>query len=232
VETAGPGPVSEVLLTFPEIQAKNLAYLKATLNEGKGKVKNSGSNLPINVANPEELPPSLIFHSVSLPKALGEGDSLTIDVFAVFTHVLRPFPEEITQADIQLVLFQDTAHYLSPYAVKVQSLTVKLPKARIEMYTKLENTNIHGSDIKYGPYENLPPFSYAPVVVHFETNQPFAVAQELVREIEISHWGNVQVTEHYNIVHGGAKSKGEFSRSVTLSLCVSIMLVIAIIFKI
>jgi oligosaccharyltransferase complex subunit alpha (ribophorin I) len=100
------------------------------------------------------------------------------------------------------------------------------------MYTKLENTNIHGSDIKYGPYENLPPFSYAPVVVHFETNQPFAVAQELVREIEISHWGNVQVTEHYNIVHGGAKSKGEFSRSVTLSLCVSIMLVIAIIFKI
>uniref|UniRef100_A0A2K2AMK2 Dolichyl-diphosphooligosaccharide--protein glycosyltransferase subunit 1 n=1 Tax=Populus trichocarpa TaxID=3694 RepID=A0A2K2AMK2_POPTR len=212
VENAGPGPVSEVLLTFPEIQAKNLAYLKATLNEGKGKVKNSGSNLPINVANPEELPPSLIFHSVSLPKALGEGDSLTIDVFAVFTHVLRPFPEEITQADIQLVLFQDTAHYLSPYAVKVQSLTVKLPKARIEMYTKLENTNIHGSDIKYGPYENLPPFSYAPVVVHFETNQPFAVAQELVREIEISHWGNVQVTEHYNIVHGGAKSKGEFSR--------------------
>ncbi|KAJ6736557.1 DOLICHYL-DIPHOSPHOOLIGOSACCHARIDE--PROTEIN GLYCOSYLTRANSFERASE SUBUNIT 1 [Salix viminalis] len=212
VENAGPDPVSEVLLTFPEIQAKDLAYLTATLNEGKGKVKKSGSNLLINVAKPEELPPSLIFHSVSLPKALGEGDSLTIDVLAVFTHALRPFPEEITQADIQLVLFQDTAHYLSPYAVKVQSLTVKLPKARIETYTKLENTNIHGSDIKYGPYENLPPFSYAPIAVHFETNQPFAVAQELVREIEISHWGNVQVTEHYNVVHQGAKSKGEFSR--------------------
>jgi oligosaccharyltransferase complex subunit alpha (ribophorin I) len=162
------------------------------------------------------MPPSLTCHSISLPKALAEGGSLTIDVLAVFTHALRPFPEEITQADIQLVLFQDTAHYLSPYAVNVQSLTVKLPKARIETYTKLENTNVHGSDIKYGPYQNLPPFSYAPVAVHFETNQPFAVAQELVREIEISHWGNVQVTEHYNIVHGGAKSKGEFSRSVVL----------------
>jgi oligosaccharyltransferase complex subunit alpha (ribophorin I) len=190
VENAGPGPVSEILLTFPEVQAKDLAYLTAALNEGKGKGRNSGSSLPIN--------------------------SLTIVVLAVFTHALRPFPEEITQADIQLVLFQDTAHYLSPYAVNVQSLTVKLPKARIETYTKLENTNVHGSDIKYGPYQNLPPFSYAPVAVHFETNQPFAVAQELVREIEISHWGNVQVTEHYNIVHGGAKSKGEFSRSVVL----------------
>ncbi|KAF9686587.1 hypothetical protein SADUNF_Sadunf02G0004700 [Salix dunnii] len=212
VENAGPGPVSEILLTFPEVQAKDLAYLMAALNEGKGKVKNSGISLPINVVNPEGMPPSLIFHSVSLPTALGEGDSLTIDVLAVFTHALRAFPEEITQADTQLVLFQDTAHYLSPYAVNIQSLSVKLPKSRIESYTKLENTNIHGSDINYGPYENLPSFSYAPVVVHFETNQPFAVAQELVREIEISHWGNVQVTEHYNIVHGGAKSKGEFSR--------------------
>ncbi|PNT47113.1 hypothetical protein POPTR_002G006600v4 [Populus trichocarpa] len=212
VENAGPGPVSEILLTFPEVQAKDLAYLTAALNEGKGKGRNSGSSLPINVVNPEGMPPSLTCHSISLPKALAEGDSLTIVVLAVFTHALRPFPEEITQADIQLVLFQDTAHYLSPYAVNVQSLTVKLPKARIETYTKLENTNVHGSDIKYGPYQNLPPFSYAPVAVHFETNQPFAVAQELVREIEISHWGNVQVTEHYNIVHGGAKSKGEFSR--------------------
>ncbi|KAJ6684572.1 DOLICHYL-DIPHOSPHOOLIGOSACCHARIDE--PROTEIN GLYCOSYLTRANSFERASE SUBUNIT 1 [Salix purpurea] len=212
VENAGPGPVSEILITFPEVQANDLAYLMAALNEGKGKVKNSGISLPIKAVNPEGMPPSLIFHSVSLPTALGEGDSLTIDVLAVFTHALRAFPEEITQADIQLVLFQDTAHYLSPYAVNIQSLTVKLPKSRIESYTKLENTNIHGSDIKYGPYENLPSFSYAPVAVHFETNQPFAVAQELVREIEISHWGNVQVTEHYNIVHGGAKSKGEFSR--------------------
>ncbi|KAJ6336462.1 hypothetical protein OIU78_012957 [Salix suchowensis] len=182
VENAGPGPVSEILITFPEVQAKNLAYLMAALNEGKGKVKNSGISLPIKAVNPEGMPPSLIFHSVSLPTALGEGDSLTLDVLAVFTHALRAFPEEITQADIQLVLFQDTAHYLSPYAVNIQSLTVKLPKSRIESYTKLENTNIHGSDIKYGPYENLPSFSYAPVVVHFETNQPFAVAQECQKQ--------------------------------------------------
>ncbi|KAK8571203.1 hypothetical protein V6N13_103332 [Hibiscus sabdariffa] len=83
---------------------------------------------------------------------------------------------------------------------------------RIESYTKLENTKVHGSEIKYGPYENLPAFSYSPVAVHFESNQPFVVAQELVREIEISHWGNVKVTEHYKLIHGGAQSKGEFSR--------------------
>ncbi|KAF2324806.1 hypothetical protein GH714_017200 [Hevea brasiliensis] len=212
VENAGSGLVSEVLLAFLELQANNLAYLMATTNEGKGKIKNSGVSLPIQVANPKGMPPALSVYSVSLPKALGEGDTLTLDVLAVFTHALKPFPEKITQADIQLVVFQDSAYYLSPYAVKVQSLSVKLPDARIESFTKIENTKTRGSEIKYGPYENLPPFSYSPVVVHFETNQPFAVAQELVREIEVSHWGNVQVTEYYNIAHEGAKSKGEFSR--------------------
>ncbi|KAJ9186305.1 hypothetical protein P3X46_001895 [Hevea brasiliensis] len=181
VKNAGSGLVSEVLLAFLEFQANNLAYLMATTNEGKGKIKNSGVSLPIEVANPKGMPPALSVYSVSLPKALGEGDTLTLDVLAVFTHALKPFPEKITQADIQLAVFQDSAYYLSPYAVKVQSLSVKLPDARIESFTKIENTKTHGSEIKYGPYENLPPFSYSPVVVHFETNQPFAVAQEYER---------------------------------------------------
>ncbi|KAE8716398.1 Dolichyl-diphosphooligosaccharide--protein glycosyltransferase subunit 1A [Hibiscus syriacus] len=183
VENAGPETVSAVLLAFPEQQAKNMAYLMAAPNEGKGKLRNPVIALPVAVANPKNMPPALTFYSVTLPKGLAEGDSFTF----VCTH-------------------------LSPYAVNAQSLTVKLPDSRIESYTKLENTKIHGSEINYGPYENLPAFSYSPIAVHFESNQPFAVAQELVREIEISHWGNVQITEHFKLIHGGAQSKGEFSR--------------------
>ncbi|CAJ2642786.1 dolichyl-diphosphooligosaccharide--protein glycosyltransferase subunit 1A isoform X2 [Trifolium pratense] len=214
VENAGSDIVSEILLSFPENHAIHLAYLSATLNEGRGKAKpSSGVSLPYDeVVSPKDFPNSLKVYSVTLPKGLGKGDSLTLDVLAVFTHILQPFPEKITQADIQLLLFQESAHYLTPYPVKVQSLTVKLPDARIESYSKLENTKLQGSELKYGPYQNIPPFAYLPMVIHFENNQPFAVAKELVREIEISHWGNVQITEHYNLVHGGAESKGEFSR--------------------
>nr|GEW87637.1 dolichyl-diphosphooligosaccharide--protein glycosyltransferase subunit 1A [Tanacetum cinerariifolium] len=155
---------------------------------------------------------SLVWYHASLPKELAKGESLNIDALAVFTHTLRPFPEKITQAEAQLFLLQDSAHFTSPYKVKYQSLTVKLPSESVESYTKLENTKFSGSEIKYGPYENIPGFSYVPVIVHFPSNKPFAVAKELVREIEISHWGNVQVTEHYELVHGGAQSTGEFSR--------------------
>jgi hypothetical protein len=54
---------------------------------------------------------------------------------------------------------------------------------------------------------------WAVVQVHFENNSPFAVVEQLEREIEVSHWGNVYVTEHYKMCNAGAKHKGTFSRS-------------------
>ncbi|KAG9442542.1 hypothetical protein H6P81_018396 [Aristolochia fimbriata] len=212
VENAGSAKVSELLLAVPDFQAKHLAYLSASNNEGKGKTKRSSSPLPIEIVQADGMPPNLTFYSVSLPKELEKGDNLLLDVFSVFTHLLQPFPEEITQADIQLLLFQDSALYLSPYEVKFQSLTVTVPSPRVESFTKLPNSKIVDKEIKYGPYENVPSFSYNPIIIHFENNQPFVVAQELVREIEISHWGNIQITENYNLIHGGAHLKGGFSR--------------------
>lgn len=213
IENTGSDSISEILLPFPDYQSKDLAYLSAVTSEGKGKTKSSSATLPVEVVNPQGMPPSLTWYSVSLPKRLGKGDTVTLDVLAVFTHSLKPFPEKITLPEHQLVVFQDSGHYLSPYLVKVQSLTIRLPtNAKIESYTKLKNGKQAGSEIKYGPYENLQSFSYLPIVVHFQNNHPFAVAEELIREIEISHWGNVQVTDSYSLVHGGAKSIGEFSR--------------------
>ena len=65
--------MSEVLLPFPDHQAKNLAYLAATTNEGKGKTKSSTASLPVEVVHPKGMPPALTWYSVSLPKELGQG---------------------------------------------------------------------------------------------------------------------------------------------------------------
>ncbi|QCE07937.1 oligosaccharyltransferase complex subunit alpha [Vigna unguiculata] len=84
--------------------------------------------------------------------------------------------------------------------------------SRVESFTVVDPTKRAGTELKYGPYENHPPYSYSPVLVHFENNNPFAVVEELEREIEISHWGSIQVTERYSLVHAGAQHKGVFSR--------------------
>ncbi|PKA60645.1 Dolichyl-diphosphooligosaccharide--protein glycosyltransferase subunit 1A [Apostasia shenzhenica] len=211
VENLGPDVASEILLTFPNSQAMKLANLKTLYNEGKGK-GSSAFNLLVSEVHPEGAPQEITFFSVSLRDRLEKGKSLILTVLAIFTHTLQPFPDEITQGDIQLVLYQDSAYFLSPYVVKSQTLNIMLPGGRVESYTKHPNGRIVDSAIKYGPFENLPPFSYSPIAVHYENNSPFVVAQELVREIEVSHWGSIQVTEQYNLVHKGATNKGGFSR--------------------
>lgn len=65
VENEGTDVVSEVLLAFPEEQAKYLAHIQATLNEGKGKTKGPAINFPVNVVYPKEIPPALKLYSVS-----------------------------------------------------------------------------------------------------------------------------------------------------------------------
>ena len=64
-----------------------------------------------------------------------------------------------------------------------------------------------GSNIKYGPYKDTPPFAASPMRLHFPNNNPFAEAEVLEREVEVSHWGNVAVDEQYSIRHVGAKQK-------------------------
>nr|CAD1835281.1 unnamed protein product [Ananas comosus var. bracteatus] len=78
----------------------------------------------------------------------GKGKSPSI---ALSTVIVQPegMPlKEITQADTQLLVYQDSAYYLSPYAVKVQSLGIRLPNGRVESYTKIDyqmRTNIRGT---------------------------------------------------------------------------------------
>ncbi|CAH8258350.1 unnamed protein product [Arabidopsis lyrata] len=212
VVNSGSESISEFILTFPKFLGNNLAYLSVSHSEGKGKSKRTLVNLSVREADSKGIPDSISVYSVALPTPLSKGDTLTLEVVAAFPNVLQPFPEKITQGEIHLVMLQESAQYLSPYAVESQSLSIKLPNARIESYTKLENTKLQGSELKYGPYKNLQSYSYSPIVVHFESKAAFAVAEKLVREIEVSHWGNVQVTEHYNVVHRGAQLRGEFSR--------------------
>uniref|UniRef100_A0A0E0H866 Dolichyl-diphosphooligosaccharide--protein glycosyltransferase subunit 1 n=1 Tax=Oryza nivara TaxID=4536 RepID=A0A0E0H866_ORYNI len=89
---------------------------------------------------------------------------------------------------------------------------IKMPSNRVESFTRVDPTSRAGNEVKYGAYNNQLPNSYVPILVHYENNRPFAVVEEFVRKVEISHWGNVQITEQYKLKHGGAQHKGVFSR--------------------
>ncbi|PON50177.1 Ribophorin I [Parasponia andersonii] len=211
IENTGTSPVSEVLLAFPPTDIDRLALVKAAVTAGKRKKK---TYLPLDV-KPTEIPDApngAKFFSISLLNPLGKDENATLEVLYVLTHSLEPFPMEISQPESQLVYYRDSALLLSPYYVKQQTTFIKTPSTKVESFTRLESTNRVGTELKYGPYTNRAPYSFSPIIVHFENNNPFAVVEELVREVEISHWGNLQITEHYKLVHAGARHKGVFSR--------------------
>ena len=202
------------MFALPPNQANSLAFIGASTSEGKGKNKGSTINLPIKLVQSEEMRKDVVLFSIALNKALNPGESVSVEVYTVCTHVLKPFPAEITQSDAQLVLYYESAYVLSPYNIKVQTSLFKLPSTHIELYTKVEPVKLASGELRYGPYENVPAYSLQPLTIHYENNRPFAVVEKLEREIEISNWGNIYVTENYHLVHGGAHHKGGFSRYV------------------
>lgn len=49
-------------------------------------------------------------------------------------------------------------------------------------------------------------------MVHYEFSAAIPYFTKVLREIEVSHWGNVAISEKYSIVNRAAENKGEFSR--------------------
>ncbi|KAJ8540240.1 hypothetical protein K7X08_030159 [Anisodus acutangulus] len=204
----------------PELQI-DTAERRIDLNSHIVKVfltlkKKNKSYLPLDV-KPTDLPDGpngTKYYLIHLLKPLGKGEAISLEVLYMLTHSLEPFPEEISLSEPQLVYYRDSAKFLSPYPIKQQATFLKTPTSRVESFTRVVPADRANTELRYGPYEEQPPYSYSPVIVHFENNNVFAVVEELVREIEISHWGSIQVTEHYKLVHAGARHKGNPSAVV------------------
>ena len=104
-------------------------------------------------------------------------------------------PKNIYIKEDQLELYVDTINLVSPYVVKSTTTYVILPseKTKLIKYTKT-NSNQSGEKIIYSLTKPLMVFNYA------------------TKTYQVSHWGNIAVTEEYQIENIGAKLIGEFGR--------------------
>ncbi|XP_016375830.1 dolichyl-diphosphooligosaccharide--protein glycosyltransferase subunit 1-like [Sinocyclocheilus rhinocerous] len=152
------------------------------------------------------------FFEAQLPSSLAPGAKLRVKVETVFSHVLKPFPTHITQAERQLVVFQGNHYLYSPYPTRSQTTRVRLASKTVESYTKLGNPTKSDETVEYGPFKDVPPFSQDAMKIHYENNTPFITISSVTRTIEVSHWGNIAVEETIDLRHTGAFLKGPFSR--------------------
>lgn len=58
---------------------------------------------------------------------------------------------------------------------------------------------------------DIAPFSESERVrFHFQFDAAYLTMSEVVRDIEVSHWGNVRIEESFLLQHDGAKLKGPY----------------------
>jgi len=203
VENKGSKSQRYYLVSIPSSLTGSLSFLNA-VDEDKEKLKVAKTS----VSGQSDKS----FFRVELDPALAAGKTSTIEVEAVFSHVLQPYPSEIQQAEKQLVVYEGNLYFYSPYSTTSQSTVVSTTNSNVESYTKTKPVSQSESSINYGPYEDKAAFSEAPLKVHEENNSPFLTVTSMDRVIEVSHWGNIAVEEHIDIMHTGAKLKGSFSR--------------------
>lgn len=218
VQNIGPVPMKEYIVYFgDEAHDRQLSYMEAFL------IPNTTSKtiLPIKitpVADGEAgIAYSLRIDSLYQPS---HGGTIEIEVEAAFTHILEPYPREITQADRQLVVYQSRIYFPTKYLTEWQTTRVTLPTSTgVESFTKLKPTTQSDRTITYGPYTSIPGTIYKPVPpqevlrVHTENVGTFLAVTNLERSIQVSHWtGDIKIDEVIDVKHVGAQLKGSFSR--------------------
>jgi len=94
-------------------------------------------------------------YGVTLP----DDASAQLKIITVFTNLLEPFPAEITQLENQFIRLKNNHYFYSPYRTDSQKTTIKLSSSNVQSFTKLSPFSTKGSNIQFGPYENINPFS-------------------------------------------------------------------------
>nr|XP_015814754.2 dolichyl-diphosphooligosaccharide--protein glycosyltransferase subunit 1 [Nothobranchius furzeri] len=202
----GQSSVQSFILAVEAGLAPHLAYIGATV---KGDEEEDGT---LELEQTTIRGQSGEFYKVQLPSSLAAGAQLKAKVEMTFSHVLKPFPTQISQAERQLVIFQGNHYWFSPYPTRSQTTRVRLASKTVENYTKLGNPSKTDEIIEYGPFKDVAPFSEDAMKIHYENNTPFLTITSITRTIEVSHWGNIAVEETIDLRHTGAVLKGPFSR--------------------
>lgn len=154
----------------------------------------------------------LAHFEAEVPQGMTEAK---LTVFGTLAGALVPVPAEIELTENQLVQYLDSHSLPSLYPTARQTTTFALGVSHIESFTKRDPYSRTGKDLVFGPITDIEggaAASLSPITIHYQNNAPFVKALQAIREIEVSHWGNVAFEDFVEVQHAGAALKGGFSR--------------------
>ncbi|VBB30666.1 unnamed protein product [Acanthocheilonema viteae] len=203
----GGKEISSFVHLVHEKEYLRLAYISAVASKKDTRLKVS-----IIENGKDSIKEGFVAYKIELLNSIPPNGKTLITVEYQLTEYLELHPKQITQAESQFAVYKGNAHVPSIYPMKQEKTVILLPSGKLESRTTVSPTSVDSGKITYGPYIDQKPYAMMEIVIHCENNAPFVVATDVVRVIEVSHWGNIAVEEAISVVHKGAELKGSFSR--------------------
>ncbi|KAI8993300.1 Ribophorin I [Pilobolus umbonatus] len=199
-------PVSDYYLYLPTPLNEKLATIKAYK-------KNTKQDLTIELYE-IDAQKGMHVYRVLMDKPIQPAEDTVFIVHVAYSHSIKALPAKLPQIARQFSVYATNSYFISPYFTKEVKTTVVTPTKNIASHKGAgDQSGISGNKVTYGPYHNIPPFSFSMATCHFENPKPLITITELQRDIEISHWGNnIAVEEHYALHNDGASLDKEFNR--------------------
>ena len=145
---------------------------------------------------------------------LNQNEEITITINEHYFNSFIFLPEKITLKQDQKMLYKQTLNFLSSYLTKNQKTEIFFEKKNIRLinYTK-ENSTLTENGLEYKIRANIKPYETIPFTIHYINNDPYVIINKAYISYKISHWGNIEVNQQFNIENIGAKLDGEFDRN-------------------
>ena len=142
---------------------------------------------------------------------LNQNEEITITVNEHYFNSFIFLPEKITLKQDQKMLYKQTLNFLSSYLTKNQKTEIFFEKKNIRLinYTN-ENSILTENGLEYKIRANIKPYETIPFTIHYINNDPYVIINKAYISYKISHWGNIEVNQQFNIENIGAKLEGEF----------------------
>lgn len=172
-------------------------------------------------------PDTKTLFNVFLNQPLKSNEIKIFFVQIIYTNLLVPHPEVVRQHQPHLVQFSGNMLFYSPYFTIHHETNIIKGKGNTEGIEGNCKIILENNILECENFTNITPYSEHAIKIHYINSSPFLAITNFKRNIYISQWSSIQVTEEITIMHTGARFIGPFERSFTAANDSQISLFIA-----
>lgn len=167
--------------------------------------------------------------TVVLNRKVNPNDTYMIIAELAYAGNVIPYQRTRKQNDTEVLYYKGNTHFYSPYATNsLRTIYICKPDAKLSVTLPV---HIQRDNQLVYKYSTIKPYSLENVNIVFEYNEPILVVTDLLRTIDVSHFGKIFVEDCVTLKNKGnikLKQSHTYTGFITFNCLISFDTVIAI----